>query len=196
MIALVAIAAVILAVLVAPVGVHIKYSDDFALWLSYAGIKFGIVPAKDKKNKPQKQTEKPKSKKQSAKLKLSFDDILQLVGTGLQAVKKLVKTLRIRRFKLAIVVSGEDAAAAAINYGRVCALASTSYPVLEKALDKGQTDISVDLEYDSKTSVQADIIIKAMTVKIIIIAVKALFAVLPIINKKNEKGGRSNEQHK
>ena len=196
MIALVAIAAVILAVLVAPVGVHIKYSDDFALWLSYAGIKFCIVPAKEKKNKLQKQTEKPKSKKQSAKLKLSFDDILQLVGTGLQAVKKLVKTLRIRRFKLAIVVSGEDAAAAAINYGRVCALASASYPVLEKALDKGQTDISVDLEYDSKTSVQADIIIKAMTVKIIIIALKALFAVLPIINKKNEKGGRSNEQHK
>ncbi len=196
MIALVAIAAVIFAVLVAPVGVHIKYSDDFALWLSYAGIRFGIVPAKEKKNKPKKQSDKPKGKKQKTKLRLSFDDILQLVGTGLQAVKKLVKTLRIRRFKLAIVVSGEDAASAAINYGRVCALASASYPVIEKSLDKGQTDISVDLEYDSKTSVQADIIIKAMTVKIIIIAVKALFAVLPIINKKNEKGGRSNEQHK
>ncbi len=196
MIALVAIAAVIFAVLVAPVGVHIKYSDDFALWLSYAGIRLGIVPAKEKKNKAKNKKDKPNSKKQNTKLKLSFDDILQLVGTGLQAVKKLVKTLRIRRFRLAVVVSGEDAASAAINYGRVCALASASYPVIEKALDKGQTDISVDLEYDSKTSVQADIIIKAMTVKIIIIAVKALFAVLPIINKKNEKGGRSNEQHK
>ena len=196
MIALIAIAAVILAVLVAPVGVHIKYSDDFALWLSYAGIRFRIIPAKEKKNEPQKEKSKHNGKNQKTKLKLSFDDILQLVGTGVQAIKKLVRILRIRRFKLAIVVSGEDAASAAINYGRVCALASASYPVLEKALDKGQTDISVDLEYDSKTSVVADIIIKAMTVKIIIVAAKALFAVLPIINKKNEKGGRSNEQHK
>ena len=119
MIALVAIAAVILAVLVAPVGVHIKYSDDFALWLSYAGIRFRIIPVKEKKNKPQKEKSRHNGKNQKTKLKLSFDDILQLVGTGVQAIKKLVRTLRIRRFKLAIVVSGEDAASAAINYGRV-----------------------------------------------------------------------------
>ena len=58
------------------------------------------------------------------------------------------------------------------------------------------TLIIVDLQYDSKTQVNADIIIKAMTLKLIIIAVKVLIEALPVINNNNKKGGASNERSK
>jgi len=190
------IVALMVFVLLVPCGVHLRYSGDFMLWLSYGWLRFRLVPEKEKKNKKTKPGQKSNKPKKKIRIKLTFDVFLSIAEAGLQAVKGLLRSIRFKRFKLAVIVSGEDAASAAINYGRACAFASAAYPVFEKSLKNAQTDISVDLEYDSKTSAEADIIIRAMTLKLIIIAVRALFAVLPVINKKNEKGGASNERNK
>ena len=188
---------IVVTVLLMPVVAHIKYSDTFELRLSYAGI---TIPLEGKKTKKKKKKKKPdgKSKKpdKKSKSKISLDDIIAIIQIGIKAVERLLKSIKIRRFKLAVVVSGEDAATAAINYGRVCALASATYPIIENSLDKKHTDISVDLQYDSKTTANADIIIKAMTLKLVIIVLKALIAVLPVINNKNKKGGATNERSK
>ena len=186
---------IVVTVLLMPVVAHIKYSDTFELRLSYAGI---TIPLEGKKTKKKKKKMKPdgKSKKTDKKSKISLDDIIAIIQIGIKAVERLLKSIKIRRFKLAVVVSGEDAATAAINYGRVCALASATYPIIENSLDKKHTDISVDLQYDSKTTANADIIIKTMTLKLAIIALKALIAVLPVINNKNKKGGATNERSK
>lgn len=194
MIVLAVIATLILILLLAPIGVHIKYSDDFVLWLWYAGINIRLIPGKTKKKQKQK-TPKPKQKKQQ-KLKLTFDDVLLLVRKGAEAIKNVVKSLRFKRFKLAVTVSGEDPASAAINYGRACAAASAVYPVFEKCFDKNNTDISIDLDCCGNTKAEADIIIKATTLRLIITALKAVFAIIPILTKKNKKGGASDERSK
>ena len=192
MIALAIIALVIFLILFSPVGVHIKYNDEFMLWLCYGVFRFKVLPAKEKKKKDKPKVNHKKKAKNSNQ-KFSFDDILLIIKTSLNAAESLIRTLRFKRFKLAAVISGEDAATAAINYGRACALASAAYPVFEKSFERKNTDISIDLEYDSKSRIDADIMIKAVTVKIVIIVIKILFALLPIINKK---GGASNERSK
>ena len=192
MIALAIIAMVIFIILFSPVGMHIKYNDEFMLWLCYGVFRFKVLPSKEKKKKKNPKSNNKKNEK-SRKQKFVFDDILLIIKTSLDAAKGLIKAFRFKRFKLAVVISGEDAATAAINYGRACALASAAYPIFEKSLEKKNTDISVDLEYDSKSRVNADIMIKAVTVKAVIVVIKILFAVLPIIKKK---GGTSNERSK
>ena len=187
---------VLVAVLLMPVALHITYCDTFALRLSYAGFTIPTESNKTKKKSPTVTKSSQHKKKSKKKNKMTFDEILMLVKIGVKAAEKLLKTIRIKRLKLNIIVSGEDAASAAINYGRVCALASSTYPVIENSLDKKNTDIFVDLQYDSKTQVNADIIIKAMTLKLIIIAVKVLIEALPVINNNNKKGGASNERSK
>ena len=187
---------VLVAVLLMPVALHITYCDTFALRLSYAGFNIPTESNRTKKKSPTATKSSQHKKKSKKKNKMTFDEILMLVKIGVKAAEKLLKTIRIKRLKLNIIVSGEDAASAAINYGRVCALASSTYPVIENSLDKKNTDIFVDLQYDSKTQVNADIIIKAMTLKLIIIAVKVLIEALPVINNNNKKGGASNERSK
>ena len=188
-----AVLIVLVALLLMPVVVHITYGDTLGLRLSYAGFTIPTESEKPKKKQKKKSAPKTQNTKKKSKNKLSFDNILELVKIGFNAAEKLLKTIRIKRLRLAVIVSGEDAATAAINYGRVCALASATYPLIENSVDKKHTDISVDLQYESQTSVNADIVMKAMTLKLLVIAVKVLIAALPIINNKNKKGGASNE---
>ena len=63
MIALAIIALVIFLILFSPVGVHIKYNDEFMLWLCYGVIKFKVLPAKEKKENHPKEKRKKIHKK-------------------------------------------------------------------------------------------------------------------------------------
>jgi len=66
-----------------------------------------------------------KDKKQG--LAITVGDVLRIVGNTLTEVKELLRHIAVKKLVLDIKCTGEDAADAAINYGKVCAVV---YPFL------------------------------------------------------------------
>lgn len=196
--ALIVVSAVVLLLLVlllTPVTVRVKYEDELSVYAGY-GFSIKLYPSKKKKDKKtvKKKTKKKAEAKASKKdkNKLSIDEIISLVKIALNAVKRFLSALRIPLLKLNLVISGSDAAKAAINYGNVCMAVSTLYPVLEGKRKKRikKSDIFVDLDYTGKSSAELDIIVSAMLLRIIIIALAAGFAILKQLSINEKKGGQ------
>lgn len=199
MIALAIIGAIVLfivIVLILPVGVRVQYDNTFRLWLKYGSILIKLIPGKDKPNKEKNKKLSLKNKHNSGEKKKklpSFSAIISAVEKCIKELGKFFKRIRFNRFNISVVVSDNDAASAAINYGRTCAAATALYSALGKNLNPRDTNISVDLKYDSKTSAELDIIINTMTINVIILAIKILVIILPFITDDKKKGGKNNE---
>ena len=66
----------------------------------------------------------------------------------------------------------------------ICAAASALYPIVEKS----KPDIEINVNYSGKTDVFADVTLKAISAVLIYTVLKALFAVIKVLNKS--KGGK------
>ena len=146
MIALYIIGAILLIfciLLFSPVTVWIKLDKDFYLKLKFLGICFfRIEPKKKEKNKDSKNTvsDKKAEKVTDNEAKKLFEKLKEKYGfTGavkslfgfffkiLTPLKSFLKRVKVKKFKLRLIVAGEDAAATAVEYGAVC---SAVYPVM------------------------------------------------------------------
>ncbi len=104
--------------------------------------------------KNEKKTEKKPKEKESlmSKLGLSGDIgettefIKQLINSASKPVKRLISHIRVNNLYLFITASGEDAAQAAMNYGKINWLVYTAIAVLYEAvkLDIKKIDITAD----------------------------------------------------
>lgn len=87
-----------------------------------------------------------------SKLELSGDTgetiefVKQLISSASKPVKRLISHIRVNNFYLFITASGEDAAQAAMNYGKINWIVYTAIAVLYEAvkLDVKKIDISAD----------------------------------------------------
>ncbi len=199
MIALAVIGAIVLLVLMLlllPVGVRVQYDSSFHLWLKYGPFLIKLINTNDKPKKEKSKKDKVKSKHNRDKGKKSlpsFSEIISAVEKAVIELSSFFKKLWFKRFNISVVVSDDDAASAAINYGRACAVATTLYTALEKRLNPYDTNISVDLNYDSKTTAELDIILNTLTINVIVLAIKILLIILPFILSDKKKGGKNNE---
>ncbi len=108
------------------------------------------VAAKKKESAP----EKPAKKKSRVGLS-DIWEIVKLVWDSLsKPLKRLLKATRIYSFRLRVVCGGDDAAKAALNYGRISAAAGVVRAFLEGnfTVVKPDFDISVDFMSEETTA--------------------------------------------
>lgn len=138
-----ALLALILLVLLIPVGLSVKYAEDkgITVRVKILFLSFALYPAKKKKkkkkkSKAEKEKESAEKPKKSGNIIDRIDDTVEtvkefsfLIRVAVTELKKLLKKLVISRFRIKVTVGdGDDSASAALTYGAVCAVA---YPLIE-----------------------------------------------------------------
>lgn len=191
-----AILLLMLLLLLIPVGIRLHYTESLYLWIKYGFISIQVLPRKNINDEKKPKSTKSKSKDKNKKEKPSIEQVLQIIEKALQKIGAFLKKIRFHRLRAEIIISDTDPSNAAINYGRACAASTTLYTLLEDKLNPHDTDISVDLEYSSKSSIKLDIILNTLTINLLVVVLKILIIILPLFNEKNKKGGKINERSK
>lgn len=199
--------ALLLILLLLPVRARVRYDGALKVWAGCGPVNLRLLPKKEGKKaapkKPKKEKKKPQEgdgKKPKKKRTLSLSEILDYVRVALDAVGKLRRRLRVPHLQANLVVGGKDAAAVALTYGRLAGAISSLYPVLDRNLRIGKTDISVDADFE-KTKIEAiaDVTLSAcplrMLFAVLLIGIAFLKVYLKNRKGKEQKGGKNNEQH-
>ena len=168
LIILAALIFLILLILFLPLNVFVSFKNDFFVKVSFAKIKLYETPNKKKQGGATNKKRTSPAKEDEEKFKegkelFSFlkekhgffgavKKLLALSRQMLAHIKALLKHTKLKNIRVAITVSGEDAADTAIKYGQVC---SAAYPVLSyidsfKTVSFKKIDIKSDFEENKK----------------------------------------------
>ena len=132
----------LIGILLIPVRIFIKADPDVAVSIGYLFFRWPVLPQKDRPEttpkKPKKEKkEKPKAEKK--KKKLNIQDLKPYLGTLLdvlshcfKSIQKLLKRTTLARLTFEIKVVGEDAAAVAMQYGRVSTAVYNAVAMLDR----------------------------------------------------------------
>lgn len=115
----------------------------------------GSTPHKRESSSAAEKKKKPQSAPQSQKLTLSdIWELVKLVWDSLNTpLKRLLKATRVSGFELNIVCGGDDAAKAALNYGRMSAVAGAAEAFLEGCFTMKKPRFSVTVDFMSEETV-------------------------------------------
>lgn len=178
------------------VQVFATYADDLTLTLKILFFKIPILPQKEKPKKPEKE-KKPKEEKQKPEKKdeenkekkpsflsrlkdkkgvtgiLSLFTSIARIAAG--ALKGLFSHIVIKKMDVGIALSGEDAASAAVNYGRVCSVLYPAVNIITAATVCEDYNVVVEPVFnpDRETEVYADVHLYLRIIWAIAEAVKA-----------------------
>ncbi len=109
----------------------------------------------DKQSKKQISRQSHSQKRKKDKSKKSLHDLLSIASTLGRIVARLVKRIRVEVLEGCITVSGADAAAAAIAYGRMWAAVGSAHALLDNLVTLKDFSVDVALDYDGdKTHVE------------------------------------------
>ena len=150
MLALGIILAVILLLLILPVGVDLRYEEALTLKLKAGPLKFKQQPGK---KKPQNKKPKDKSSGHKAakaekapKPKLTLQDIRELLRIALKALGRLRRQLSIDVLRLHVCVAADDPYDAVLRYGALNAGLGALAPPLHNALRIRTEDVQTDVD--------------------------------------------------
>lgn len=159
MILLIILAALFLLSLLRLGGV-VRYGPEGLTVKVIAGpLRIGILPAKPKREPAAPRGDKPARERKAKRKKPSAEEkppeekpgtverLLKLLPTVAEAAGALKRKIRIDRLRLAIVWGGENAAAAALGYGRANALLGMIWPLLDNNFKVKDCDFRVDVDY-------------------------------------------------
>lgn len=84
----------------------------------------------------------------------TIEFVKQLISSASKPVKRLISHIRVTNFYLFITASGEDAAQAAMNYGKINWIVYTAIALLYEAvkLDVKKIDISADFNSGKRST--------------------------------------------
>lgn len=125
----------IVLLLMVPVIVHLDSAPQLTVTVKYLWFKKGILPKSEKnteKKKESSDSKTPKKKKAREKRQLSYklEEIFELLQKLQQrtspAVRRLLRRTSLGKFRMRMVVVGEDAADTAIKFGKVNAQVFTA----------------------------------------------------------------------
>ena len=114
----------------------------------------------------------PQKKKQP--LSLSPEELLGVIGSFFRQLGVLIRHCRVTRFHLDIVCADEDAADAALNYGRTCAVVYPAYEYIKSIIHINESGEKISIRCDftkEKTTVTLDTVV---SVRVAHIAAAAL----------------------
>ena len=203
-------AAVLLALAILPLGIHVRYNEAGFLLRVIAGpLKITVFP---RKKKPKKQ--KAKQKKQNAEKSPESTDsgdtppqppkplpepkekggsltrFLPLVRLGLKFLGDFRRKLRVDNLCLRLILAGDDPCDLAVNYGRVWAAASNLMPQLERLFVIKKRDIQVECDFTAEEiSVIAHVDITITLGRLLTLAVVYGIRVLFEFLSMKRKGG-------
>lgn len=196
--------------LILPVCVRIQYREALKVhvWV------FGVIPvywydsAKEKPDKPEKPKKEKKKAKDGSKPKkekngfladlskqLKNEGVAALVRTiksvtklAFGALKRVFKAITVDRLHLEIVVASEDAAATAINTGRVCAVLYPALSALQCALRIRHREVTVTPDYLAENGrITADVRMRVVPIRAVWAALWTVFKLGTVLDNQSDK---------
>ena len=161
MIALGIIIAVLVLIMLIPVGVDAEYvSNEFKLSAKVCGFHIQLIPKKlsEKHKKPKQKKKKEKSdeqaeakpKKPKKKLSFNFDELLALAKAALKAVGNFGRKLKVDRFLLHYTAAGSDPYSTAQTFGYVNAALSSLAPICAKRYRVRDCDVWTRVDFTAE----------------------------------------------
>lgn len=192
-----------------PVFVTAEWNEKLTVKIKYLFFRFTVVPAPEKKKKPKQEKEpeqKPAKPKKKQRKKHTPDEIIDgfidavhRYGPG---TKMILRNIRVHKLEGFWKIAGEDAAACAVRYGRVCALLNTAFGFIRNLVRIEKTKLKVYPDFlaeEEEIRVYAEI--EANPIVILSGGVRIAFAFLKNMIKKqkketSKKGAYINERKK
>ena len=150
-------AAVLLLIAFLPVGAAAKYGAD-GYWVKIAAgpFRFALLPPKEKPDREKKTRRKRKTpekaeterKDESPEKGGPAVDLIELVRTGIAALRRFSRRIVIRRLIVHFTAASPNPASAALQYGGGWALCGTLTALLSHAFRVRKTDLKPDMNFD------------------------------------------------
>lgn len=192
-----------------PVFVTAEWNEKLTVKIKYLFFRFTVVPAPEKKKKPKQEKEpeqKPAKPKKKQRKKHTLDEIIDgfidavhRYGPG---TKMILRNIRVHKLEGFWKIAGEDAAACAVRYGRVCALLNTAFGFIRNLVRIEKTKLKVYPDFlAEEEEIRVYTEIEANPIVILIGGVRIAFAFLKNMIKKqkketSKKGAYINERKK
>ncbi len=209
---LLGVLALVLLLLCFPVRGEFRFATEPELVLRYLFLRFKVLPAPPK---PKKVEEEPEPKERKAEKKATegkektspvetvravlraegFSGFMGILGRflGLSGtlVWEVIRCLRVRTLDLCVTVGGEDAAAAAVLFGQASALVYGAVGAFCDLVGYKDPRVTVDLDFQAPSpTVQCEVHLAAMPLRVVCRAVKYLCGVIPLYLKFQRAGKR------
>lgn len=137
-----AILLLLILVLLVPVRLYVNSAPEITVTVKYFWFKKGILPKGEKRAKKKDMPKKPKTEKKKARKKRQISYTLQEVLDLLQmlrhraspSVRRLLRRTTVAKFRLRMIVAGQDAADTAIKFGKVNAQVFTAVALVAEII--------------------------------------------------------------
>ena len=197
------IIAIIVAIMLVPVGADVAYEGgELRLSAKVCGMLLQLIPKppadetkpkKEKKpKKPKKQKKRPEEQAQTGeekpkkKLNLDFsmDEVMGLVKSVLRGLGRFGRKLSVDRFLLHYTAAGKDPYNTAMTFGYVNGALTTLAPICRRSFDAKDVDVWTDVDFTTeKTKVDFGVALTIRIGQIFGVVFTILFGALGIIIK-------------
>ena len=197
------IVAIIVAIMLVPVGADVAYEGgELRLSAKVCGMLLQLIPkppADETKPKKEKKPKKPKKKKKQPEeqaqtgeekpkkkldLDFSMDEILGLVKSVLRGLGRFGRKLSVDRFLLHYTAAGKDPYNTAMTFGYVNGALTTLAPICRRTFDTKDVDVWTDVDFTTeKTKVDFGVALTIRIGQIFGVVFTILFGVLGIFIK-------------
>ena len=197
------IVAIIIAIMLVPVGADVAYEGgELRLSAKVCGVLLQLIPKppadetkpkKEKKpKKPKKQKKQPEEQAQTGeekpkkKLNLDFsmDEIMGLVKSVLRGLGRFGRKLSVDRFLLHYTAAGKDPYNTAMTFGYVNGALTTLAPICRRSFDAKDVDVWTDVDFTTeKTKVDFGVALTIRIGQIFGVVFTILFGALGILIK-------------
>ena len=189
--------------LAANIRVSVLVNDgETILRIRYLFLRFD--PLKERKPQKEKREKKPEKADSAEKkpdedkmdgFKRQLSQVRELVGPVVRAAKKLLTGVRIRNFVLYLEIGKEDAAATAVEYGRLCALVYGAYAAAANVFYIPDPDIRISANYvEEGFRWRFGATVKVRLLLLVRIGFRLLFDLVKTKLSKENKGGANDER--
>ena len=191
-----------------------QYKDEFELEVRWLFIKYKLYPPKDEKpekekkddKKDPKKDKKPKKSKKTNPFKKFYNNqgltgVVELINTTASIVngmfKRIFKSVVINTLDIAILVTGEDSAKTAVNYGEVCAAVFPPVGLICSTMLVKKHDINITPDFiGSQSKAYFSAVVSVVPIRVTNAAVIFLFQFLFKVLLKFFLGGRKEKVRK
>ena len=197
------IVAIIVAIMLVPVGADVAYEGgELRLSAKVCGMLLQLIPkppADETKPKKEKKPKKPKKKKKQPEeqaqtgeekpkkkldLDFSMDEILGLVKSVLRGLGRFGRKLSVDRFLLHYTAAGKDPYNTAMTFGYVNGALTTLAPICRRTFVAKDVDVWTDVDFTTeKTKVDFGVALTIRIGQIFGVVFTILFGVLGIFIK-------------
>ena len=163
------IVAIIVAIMLVPVGADVAYEGgELRLSAKVCGMLLQLIPkppadeTKPKKEKKPKKTKKKKKQpeeqpqtgeekpKKKLNLDFSMDEIMGLVKSVLRGLGRFGRKLSVDRFLLHYTAAGKDPYTTAMTFGYVNGALTTLAPICRRTFDTKDVDVWTDVDFTTE----------------------------------------------